>query len=61
MLLLDTDAMIDIMRGYPAAVAWLRLLGSSLVGLGVELATFNEKHYRAISTLRTIQPYSRTA
>jgi hypothetical protein len=33
MLLLDTDVMIDIMRGYSPAVAWLRSLGSEVIAL----------------------------
>ena len=33
MILLDTDVMIDILRGYPPAVAWLQGLGTSFLGL----------------------------
>jgi predicted nucleic acid-binding protein len=32
-MLLDTDVMVDILRGYPPAVAWLASLGSTPVGL----------------------------
>jgi predicted nucleic acid-binding protein len=35
------------------------LIAETAVGLGVELATFNEKHYQAVSILRTVQPYPR--
>ncbi len=129
MILLDTDAMVDVMRRHPLAVAWLGQLGPDVVGipglvamellqgcrdreeqrqlesilrpytlywpaqadcirafddfaayhlshdigildaliaetavgLGVELVTFNEKHYRAVSALHTLQPYPRIA
>ena len=30
-----------------------------LVGLGVALATLNEKHYSALGALKTLRPYSR--
>jgi predicted nucleic acid-binding protein len=33
MILLDTDVAIDILRGYPPAIAWLQGLGHSLLGL----------------------------
>ena len=33
MMLLDTDVAVDILRGHPPAVAWLRGLGASPVGL----------------------------
>jgi predicted nucleic acid-binding protein len=33
MTLLDTDVMIDILRGHPPAVAWLQGLGASVLGL----------------------------
>jgi predicted nucleic acid-binding protein len=35
------------------------LIAETAVGLGVELATFNTKHYSVVSPLQTIQPYSR--
>jgi predicted nucleic acid-binding protein len=127
MICVDTDVMIDILRRYEPAMAWLRALGSeelalpslvamellqgcgnraeqqrvermlrpyrlywptqadckralqdyamyylshqlgildaliaeTAVGLGVAIATFNEKHYRVVPTLPTIQPYER--
>jgi predicted nucleic acid-binding protein len=127
MMCVDTDVMIDILRRYEPAMAWLRSLGSeelalpglvamellqgcrnrteqrrvdrtlrpyrlywptqadcerafqdyatfhlshqlgildaliaeTAVGLGVALATFNEKHYRVVPTLQTLQPYER--
>ena len=127
MILLDTDVMVDIMRRYPPAVAWLDSLGTEVVGiaglvamellqgcrnreeqqqmegflrpyqwywpsqpdcarafddfaayhlshslgildtliaetavgLGIQLASFNTKHYGVLDTLRTIQPYAR--
>lgn len=33
MLLLDTDVMIEILRGSPEAVSWLQNLGSTPIGL----------------------------
>ena len=33
MILLDTDIMVDLLRGYPAAVEWLRSLGDEEVCL----------------------------
>jgi predicted nucleic acid-binding protein len=35
------------------------IIGSTAVGLAAELSTFNEKHYRAIPGLTTIQPYAK--
>jgi predicted nucleic acid-binding protein len=35
------------------------LIAGTAVGLGVELATFNSKHYSVITALRTLQPYNR--
>ena len=35
------------------------LIAATAMGLGVALATFNEKHYGALSALKTLQPYSR--
>lgn len=32
-MLADTDVMIDILRGYPQAVAWLASLGNTPIGL----------------------------
>jgi len=37
------------------------LIAETAVGLGVELATFNTKHYSVVSALQTIQPYERDA
>jgi len=36
------------------------LIGQTAVALGVALYTFNQKHYRFIPGLQTIQPYERT-
>lgn len=33
MILLDTDVMIDVLRGYDPALAWLKSLGAEPVGL----------------------------
>jgi predicted nucleic acid-binding protein len=33
------------------------LIAETAIGLGVPLATFNQKHYRAIAALQTVQPY----
>lgn len=35
------------------------LIAETAVGLGVTLATFNEKHYGVLDSLQTVQPYSR--
>ncbi len=35
------------------------LIAETVIGLGVALATFNEKHYSALSALKTLRPYSR--
>ena len=127
MLLVDTDVMVDILRGHSPALAWLNSLGSdslgipglvamemvqgcrtqaeqrrvvrvlrpyslywpsqqdctrayddfvayhltrnlgildalvaeTAVGMHVELATFNQKHYAAVKALITTQPYER--
>jgi predicted nucleic acid-binding protein len=126
-MLLDTDVMVDVLRRYAPAIAWLGSLGTetigipglvamellqgcrnraeqqrvenllrpyklywpsqvdcerafedfaayhlshnigildaliaeTAIGLGVELATFNEKHYSVVSALQMIQPYIR--
>lgn len=127
MILLDTDVMVDLMRGYEPALAWLdsleaetigipglvamellqgcrdrmeqqqvervlrlyalcwptehdcaraldgfaeyhlshgigvfdALVAETAAGLGIQLATFNERHYRVVSALQTIRPYPR--
>jgi Predicted nucleic acid-binding protein, contains PIN domain len=33
MIILDTDVMVDILRGYPPAVSWLESLGEQELGL----------------------------
>jgi predicted nucleic acid-binding protein len=33
MKFLDTDVMIDVLRGHPPALAWLKALGNEEVGL----------------------------
>jgi predicted nucleic acid-binding protein len=35
------------------------LIAETTIGIEAELATFNTKHYSAVSTLRTVQPYRR--
>ena len=35
------------------------LIAETAVGLGVQLATFNERHYRVVNALQTVQPYAR--
>ena len=35
------------------------LIAEIAVGLGMELVTFNHKHYRVVSALHTLQPYTR--
>jgi len=35
------------------------LIAETAVGLGIQLASFNTKHYGVLSTLQTIQPYTR--
>lgn len=128
MILIDTDIMVDVLRRYGPAVAWLDSLGTAVMGIPglvamellqgcrdreekrqveallhpytlywpsppdcarafddfsshhlshglsildaliaetavgheAQLATFNEKHYRIVEALSTIQPYART-
>jgi predicted nucleic acid-binding protein len=126
MLVLDTDVLIDVQRGYTAALAWFAglaevpsvpglvvmeliqgahdarqvrealrltaplpvvwptvadyqraladftayhlshglglldaLIAACAVGLSAELCTFNDKHYRVVPGLVTVQPYTR--
>ena len=33
MMLLDTDVMVDILRGYAPALAWVASMGSETVGI----------------------------
>jgi predicted nucleic acid-binding protein len=35
------------------------LIAETAVGLGVQLASFNTKHYGVLATLQTVQPYNR--
>ena len=35
------------------------LIAQTAAGLGAKLATFNTKHFRAVTNLETIQPYER--
>jgi predicted nucleic acid-binding protein len=35
------------------------LIAETAVGLGVALATFNDRHYRVVPALHTIRPYKR--
>jgi predicted nucleic acid-binding protein len=49
MILLDTDVMIDVDS----------LIAETVAGLGVPLATFNDKHYRVVGGLQLLEPYSR--
>jgi predicted nucleic acid-binding protein len=35
------------------------LIAETALGLGVQLASFNTKHYGVLTTLQTIQPYAR--
>jgi len=35
------------------------LIAACVVGLSAELCTFNDKHYRVVPDLKTIQPYRR--
>jgi predicted nucleic acid-binding protein len=35
------------------------LIGETAIGLDAELATYNVKHYQALSDLKTVQPYKR--
>jgi predicted nucleic acid-binding protein len=37
------------------------LIAETAVGLGVSLATFNERHYVVVRTLQIIRPYARDA
>lgn len=126
-LMIDTDILVDVLRNYPPALAWLKtmrtelidiagltalellqgcrnrneqsrvetflqpyslrwptqsdcerafadfslyhlsdslsildaLIAETAVGLNLVLATFNQKHYDVVKTLRTLKPYSR--
>jgi hypothetical protein len=33
------------------------LIAETAVGIGVELATFNDKHYNIVNALKTVHPY----
>lgn len=46
MILLDTDVLVDVLRGYEPALAWLT-------------AAFNVKHYSVLEELKAIQPYGK--
>jgi predicted nucleic acid-binding protein len=35
------------------------LIAETAAGLGLELATFNDKHYQAVDALQTMRPYTR--
>jgi predicted nucleic acid-binding protein len=35
------------------------LIAETALGLGVQLASFNTKHYGVLATLQTVQPYTR--
>jgi hypothetical protein len=35
------------------------IIGECEVGLNVSLHTFNKKHFRAISSLKVVEPYTR--
>jgi predicted nucleic acid-binding protein len=35
------------------------LIAETAVGMGVELATFNKKHYAVVAGLHTVEPYAR--
>jgi len=50
-IFVDTDVLIDLLRGYAPAIA------ETAVGLNVPLHTFNVSHLRAIQGLFTAQPY----
>ncbi len=126
-IMIDTDVLVDVLRNYPPALAWLKtiktelihvpgltafellqgcrnrneqrrvetflqpyalrwptqadcerafadfsayhlsdnrsildaLIAETAVGLSLELATFNQKHYEVVKTLHTFQPYTR--
>jgi predicted nucleic acid-binding protein len=59
----DCDEALDIFTAYHLSHnAGLLdvLIGQTAVALGVPLYTFNQKHYRFIPRLQTIQPYEKT-
>jgi len=50
MILLDTDIMIDVLRKYPPALAWLTSLGSTeLMPPGIKE---RELHYAPVHCIR---------
>ena len=71
---LDTDVLIDCLRGTPAARAWLEQVASDAFQLGIpdcliaatalarsaRLYTFNLKHFQAIEGLDVHSPYTRS-
>ncbi len=61
MTLLDTDVMIDILRGHPPAIAWLQGLGPSVLGLPglvvMELFQGCQDKVEQLRVERRCQPY----
>ena len=57
MILLDTDVMIDILRGYQPAIEWLTSVSDQEIGLPGLVV--NVKHYGVLKELITVQPYQR--
>ena len=57
MILLDTDVMVDVLRGYEPAIAWLTAVSDSEIGVPGLVA--NVKHYNVLKELKTIQPYEK--
>ncbi len=69
MLLLDTDILIDCLRGVPAARTWLESAAAEVFGIpGIvamalarhtPLCTFNRKHFQVFAGLEVREPYQR--
>ncbi len=61
-MLLDTDVMVDILRGYPPAINWLESLGNAEIGLpglvGMELIEGERDRQGIMKLLRFLGKYS---
>jgi len=56
MILLDIDVMIDSLEPLPGLAGLTHRYDDDRAGCGA--ATSNERHYSALSALKTLRPYS---